>query len=179
MMSIRLKKLATQQKRIFRIKELGLLWDVQNKANLRNIVSQYAEKGLLFRIYKGLYSAKPIELLDKFEIACAVAGKYSYVTTETVLALEGAMMQWVHSITVVGVKNRDYQINGERITVRAMSRKYLLNRKGVDVKDNYAVATLERAVADLEYYNPKAYLDIRSSIDEEKLKEIKLSVYNK
>ena len=55
-----------------------------------------------------------------------------------------------------------------------MNLKYLLNRAGIENRNGYDIATVERAVADIEHINSMYYMDNELSIDRcgvNKLKE--------
>ena len=74
-----LSLLTSAPKRIFRITELALIWNIENPNTLRVMVNRYHKRKVLFRIIKGIYSKLPINQLDIFEIGCAVAGPLSYI----------------------------------------------------------------------------------------------------
>lgn len=172
-----LKQLNNYDKNIFSIKELALLWDISNKNTLYTTLKRYVEDDILYRIKNGVYSKKSLDKLHQFEIACAVAGSYSYISTETVLALEGIIMQSVYDITTIGKKTLKTTVGNHNITVRSLSEESLINRKGIYKKDNYYIATKERALADMQHYKRDYYFDNELSIDKKELKDINLAVY--
>jgi hypothetical protein len=57
-----------------------------------------------------------------------------------------------------------------------MKYEYLNNPAGVENRNGVFVATLERAVADMLYFNPKYHIDVHEGIDFEKVKAIQKEV---
>lgn len=51
---------------VFRADDLANLWQITNKNTLHTTLSRYVKKGLLFRIWKGLYSVRPVADIDPF-----------------------------------------------------------------------------------------------------------------
>ena len=153
------KALLEQDKRIFSINDLSILWNIDNKNTLRTTVKRYNRKGILYRIWRGLYATVPLYKLDKYELACAVSGSYSYISMESVLIQEGIITQAIPTITVLGKRNKRISINGVEIYCRYLNPKFLLNRLGIIENERYAIATAERAVCDIQYISPKYYFD--------------------
>ena len=54
-----------------------------------------------------------------------------------------------------------------------MKTNFLYNSVGIYEKDGVNYACVERAVADLLYFNPKYYFDASLKIDWDRVKEIK------
>jgi len=53
---------------------------------------------------------------------------------------------------------------------RKLKREFLFNPTGIIQQNGVFVATAERAVADMLYFNPKYHFDIQESIDFDKVK---------
>ncbi|MDP4011048.1 MAG: hypothetical protein Q8P72_02350 [Candidatus Roizmanbacteria bacterium] len=60
--------------------------------------------------------------------------------------------------------------------VRPLPDNFLYNNFGIDVVNEVPTATLERAMADLLYFNPDYYLDNIKGIDMQKMKLTKKEV---
>ena len=58
-----------------------------------------------------------------------------------------------------------------------MKDEYLYNDLGIEKKGMVNRASVERAVADLLYFNSKAYIDNRNLVDWDKVKNIKKEVF--
>ncbi len=163
------KMLLQSEKRIFRTSDLALLWDISNRNSLLKTIERYIERGILFRIYKGLYSTLPLENLQDYEIGCAIGGPFSYISAETILVQEGIIFQDVKKITLFGKKQKRVEINNKIYLCRYLNDKYLLNRAGIVDEKGYAYATLERALLDIRYINPQFFVDNELSIDQKKV----------
>ena len=135
------------------------MWEVENRNTLTTTVKRYKERDILFTLKKGLYSVVPINKLDSFELGCAMCGPFSYVSTETVLVNKGIIVQGLSAITLVGQKKMDFTIGDNRFVCRYLNPKFLVNRAGISDNLRYSVATKERAVADMLFFNPKYYFD--------------------
>ena len=58
-----------------------------------------------------------------------------------------------------------------------MKPEYLNNKEGIVFQKEYAVASAERAVADVLYFNPKTHLDATDSINWDRVKKIQDIVF--
>ena len=58
-----------------------------------------------------------------------------------------------------------------------MKLNYLNNLEGIDLGGKYPIASPERAVADLLYFNSKFHFDAKSRINWNRVKEIKEKVF--
>jgi len=163
------KILLQSEKRIFRTSDLALLWDISNRNSLLKTIERYVEKGILYRIYKGLYSTLPLKNLQEYEIGCAIGGSFSYISGETVLSKNGIILQDVKKVTLFGKKQKEVVVDNKVYLCRYLNDKFLLNRVGIDDEKGYAVATPERALADIRYINPKFFVDNELSFDEKKI----------
>ncbi|MDZ7586233.1 MAG: hypothetical protein U0946_00640 [Patescibacteria group bacterium] len=170
------KILLEQKRKCFRTADLGLLWRIENQNTLWMTIKRYLDREILYSIQRGLYSVVPIKKLDNFELGCAIAGPFSYVSGETVLELEGVIMQKVNKLTLFGLKRLEFSMGGREYLVRYLSQKYLINREGVEDGARFSVASIERAMADLLQINPKYYVDNNLAIDKNKVKQVQRRV---
>jgi predicted transcriptional regulator of viral defense system len=162
----RQKILLQTNQRIFKASDLALLWDIQNRNTLTKTVQRYVNRGILFRIYKGLYSTLPVEDLNKYEVGCAIGGPFAYISGESILSEHGIIFQDLKKVTLFGKKKKEITIANTTYLCRYLNDKYLLNREGISEHQGYAVASVERALADLRHINPKFFVDNNLSIDE-------------
>lgn len=178
MKSIRLAKLNKFNKKTFRRDELQLLWKVNNNSSLSTILNRYIKSKVLFRIYRGLYSIVDPIYLNKYELACAVGGAFSYISNETILSNSSIIMQQPRAITVVGMKNRDYKIGDFDIKIRAMAKQFLHNTLGILDMVSYRMADKERAVADMLHFDKKYHFDNLNSISKNRVNNYIKAIYN-
>jgi predicted transcriptional regulator of viral defense system len=168
----RQKQLLQTDQRIFKTSDLAILWDEQNRNTLIKTIQRYIERGILSRIYKGLYSTLPIEDLDKYEVGCAIGGAFSYISAETVLAQKGIIFQDIKKITLFGRREKEITLAGTTYLCRYLNDKYLLNRSGIEDKERYSVATAERALADVRHINSRFFIDNELSINQKKVNNL-------
>lgn len=151
--------LLQQSRRLFRTNDLQLLWGVQNRHNLRVTIKRYLDRGILHAVQRGLYASVPLSQLDPFELACAVAGPYAYVSAETVMARAGLIMQLTEAVTVFGVKAKELEVAGQRVICRYLHPRFLLDRRHIQEGERYALASPARAVADAWHLRLDYYID--------------------
>ena len=184
--SIKIKKIARQEDRfakiarlvetVFHTKDLANLWQIKNQNTLYTTIKRYIKKGLLFKIYKGFYSIKPIEEINPLLLGLKSLHKFAYVSAETVLSQEGIIQQSISQITLISSQSVKFSIGDYDYYSRKLDDKYLYNTIGIADKNGIKTATVERAVADLLYFNPKIYFDGERLIDWRKVKKIQRKI---
>lgn len=180
----RINKLNTQKiariaklgENVFHASDLANLWNIQNENTLYTAISRYVKKGILFKIYKGFYSIKPISELDPFFLGTKAIHSYCYVSLETVLFLQGIISQNTDKIVFVGNKTKRFKIGKNSYYCRQLNDKYLYNQEGIIDKGAFKIATVERAVADMLYFNSNAFFDAENLIDWRKVKKMQKSI---
>lgn len=175
----RISLLNDYERNIFTSNDLGLIWEIKDDNLLWTTLKRYTKAGVLYRLKKGIYSKKPISKLHPYEIGCALSGTLSYISTETVLSVEGFMMQAVNKITLVGRKNLEFSINQTDYVCRYVNSVFLINRIGIRDETHYSVASPERALADMYHLSPRYYIDNTLSVKEEVINQINKEVYNR
>ena len=155
----KLNILLKSKERLFHIQDLALLWGIENRNTLRTTIKRFIKKGILIKIFRGLYSTIPVKEIDKFELGTALIHRYCYVSCETVLYLEGVINQVVYPITYVSSVSTKLQINGVVYIYRRAKPEILFDQNGIEQQDGYFIATKERAISDMNYFNPKYYMD--------------------
>lgn len=168
--------IAQQPQAVFHVSDLRQLWGVKNTNTLYTMLKRYVQQGLLYRIYKGFYALISPDQLDPWLLGVKAIHNYAYISTETVLTREGIIPQIVHDITLVSADSRSFEIASSSYLSRQLQDKYLYNPVGIFEKDGIFVATAERAVADLLYFNPRATFDGRALIDFDKVREIQVEL---
>ncbi len=171
--------LAKTKEQIFHIDDLARIWKINNRHNLAITLNRYVRSGLLYRIYRGLYSIKKINELNPIELGFKAINNYCYLGGETVLAKHGLIFQQLNYYSYMGPKTRRFQIGDYKYYCRQLKETYLYNDTGV-IKNgqSFTEASLERAVADILYLNPRYHFDNLAKVDKKKLKQIQKNVYN-
>ena len=172
----RINELLTINRRLFHTNDLAILWGMENRQTLYTTVSRYLDRGVLFQIYKGLYSTLPLDALDPVEVGQAVIHRYAYLSTETVLAQAGVISQLVYDWTFVTDKSKRVQVGTWSFRCRQMKDEYLYHSAGIRVEKNGRIASPERAVADLLYYNSHYHFDAPELVDFKLVRQIQEQV---
>jgi hypothetical protein len=168
----RFVQLARMGEVIFHTSDLANLWGIRKPNTLYTTLKRYVKSGLIYRIQKGMYSLLPVEELDPILLGVKTIHKYAYVSTETVLFNEGIINQRPRSITIVSSLSMKFKIHDTLFISRQLNDAYLFNSEGVLKNGHILTASVERAAADLLYFNPKTYFDNHELIHWEKVIEI-------
>ncbi|MBI3442267.1 MAG: hypothetical protein HY007_00635 [Candidatus Sungbacteria bacterium] len=167
----RFAELAKLGEIVFHSDDLANLWHITNKNTLYTTLKRYIEQGLLFRIYKGFYSIKPPAKIDPLLLGTKALHGYSYVSAESILAEAGMIQQEVPAVTLISGKTKKFSIADRRYYCRKLADKFLYQQNGIIMAENgVRKATRERAMADLLYFNPHAYVDASSAVDWKKVR---------
>ena len=172
----RLATLLKFNQRLLHTQDLALLWGIQNRHNLRITISRYIKKGTLNSVMRGLYSIVPINKLNKYELGPALIHKFCYLSCESVLEEHGAINRKVFPLVYVSSVSRKIELNGNLFIYRQMNAEYLLNPRGIVFENGLYKASLERAVADCEYFNMNVFYDSSDLIDWNKVSDLKTKI---
>lgn len=172
----RFADLARMGETVFHARDLANLWRIGNNNTLYTTLKRYVRRGLLFRIYKGLYSLKPAGEIDPLLLGAKALHRYGYVSTETILAEAGLIQQKIGWITFASSQSKKFSIGENNFWSRKLTDKFLFHPAGIVKKDGIFVATPERAVADLLYFNPRAFFDAAHLVDWKKVKKIQKEI---
>ncbi len=160
----------------FHTNDLAILWGITNKHNLYMTISRYIDKGILFPIYKGLYSTVPLPALDSLELGKAIIHRYTYLSTESVLAQAGVISQVTLATTFVSNISKKVRVESQSFLFRQLKDEYLYNPAGIINLKGVFIATPERAAADMLYFNPKYHFDMPGSLDMDSVKSIQKEI---
>lgn len=174
----RIARLAQTGDDLFSVRDLALIWRVENKNTLYVALSRYVDRGILKRVHKGLYSLRDINGLDPVLLGHKALNNYNYLSTESVLFRKGIIMQKPIYHTFVSSISKKFGINGEMFKSRQLRDRYLFNDHGIESKNGVPQASVARAVADLLYFNPNYYFDNKKAIDWRAVNLIKKKIYD-
>lgn len=164
---------------VFSIDDLDRIWNINNRNTLLTSLKRYVKSGLIYRIYRGLYSIKPVIELDPLLLGAKAINNYCYLSGETILAKHGIIFQQVNYFTFIGKKTKRFTIGNYKYYCRQLKDEFLYNDIGIDKTEKFNLATLERAIADILYFNPNYHFDNPDAINWIKVNKIQKSVYNK
>lgn len=169
----KLKSLLQSDQKLFHTQDLALVLRVSNRHNLRMIISRYIKKGILKPVYRGLYSTVPIENINKYKLGSFFIHKFCYISLYSIFERYGVINQKVHSVNYVSSVSKKIEFNRELFIYKQMNLSFLLNPEGIELTNGVYEASLERAVADGQYFNLNTYFDSPNLIDWNKVAEIK------
>ena len=172
----RISELIQLDRKIYHTADLAVLWELSNKNTLYKTISRYVQKGILFPIYKGLYATVPLSQVNHLELGRAIIHRYTYLSTESILVQAGVIFQAIYAYTFVCDLSKKVTVGSQSFLFRKLKQEYLHNPAGVLSQNGMFIATPERAVADLLYFNPRYHLDSPESVDFEKVKIIQKEV---
>ncbi|MEA3453276.1 MAG: hypothetical protein U9Q96_03010 [Patescibacteria group bacterium] len=169
--------LLKQKRRIFSTDDLALIWNIKNRNTLRITILRYVKNDTLIRIKKGLYSTVSLNEIDPYLLGVSYVKGFCYVSMQSVLAIHGLINQNIKVITLIGTRSQKFKIGEYAYISKKMKLDYLNNLEGIDLDGKYPIASPERAVADLLYFNSKFHFDSKSRIDWNRVKQIKEKVF--
>jgi len=172
----RISELVRLDRKLVHSNDLAVLWGISSKNTLYTAIKRYVKRGILIPIYNGLYSTVPILQLDPRELGVAIIHKFAYLSTESVLVQDGIIYQGTYGNTFVTSVSEKITIGEISFIYRKMKDQYLNNRSGLTEVSNIFVASTERAVADMLYFNPSYHFDVPDNIDWEKVNTIQREV---
>lgn len=159
---------------VFSFKDISLIWG-ETKANLvRRRLSYYVKKGELYPVRRGFYAKD--KNYNKYELAVKIYTP-SYISFESVLAKAGVVFQFYGQIFIASYLTREIKCDGQVYSFKKLKDSILTNKTGIEVKDNYFIATAERAFLDVVYLNKEYHFDNLVNINWKKVYEI-LPIYN-
>lgn len=172
----RISKLIQLDKKIYHTNDLAILWGITRRNTLYQTITRYIDKGVLFLVYKGLYSAVPVASLNPMELGRAIIHRFAYLTTESVLEQSGIISQRIYNYTFATDQSKHVSVGQWNFRYRKLKVEYLHNPTGISKQDDGFVATVERAVADILYFDPRYHFDVREAINFDKVREIQKEI---
>ena len=161
-------------KTVFTIKEISLLWNSSDNNFIKEKLYRYTKSNKLFRIRKGIYSKD--KKFETNELATKIFTP-AYISFETVLAKEGLILQYYSQIFSASYQTKKITVLNQEYVYRKIKNEILVNIKGIENKNNYSIATKERAFLDMIYINKNFYFDNLSVLNWDKVFDL-LPIYN-
>lgn len=158
---------------VFTTKEISLIWRETNLSLVKSRIFYYVKKGKLYHLRRGIYAKD--KNYDRFELATKIF-KPSYISLESVLQREGIIFQYYKSISVVSYLSREFVCDGQKYIFHKIKSPALFNDVGLEKKENYFIASKERAFLDALYLYKNYHFDNLKSLDWQKCFEI-ASIY--
>jgi len=172
----RISKLIRLDRQLYHSNDLAVLWGISNKNTLYTTIKRYAQRGILVPVYKGLYSTVPLSQLNPLELGVAVIHKYTYLSTESVLAQTGIIYQAIYGYTFISSVSKKLTVGEIPFIYRKLKDEFLNNPSGLTNQNGIFTASVERAVADMLYFDPNYHFDTPDNIDWQKVNTIRKEV---
>jgi len=160
-------------KTVFTFKDIVLLWRESDVNFIKKKIHRYVKAGKLNAIRKGIYSKD--KNYDKYELSTKIYTP-AYVSFETVLGANGITFQFYSQIFVASYTTKEIECDGQKFSYKKIKDAILSNQSGIERKDNYSIASPERAFLDVVYLNKDYHFDNLSVLNWEKVYEI-LPIY--
>lgn len=158
---------------VFSFKEILLSSGETNPALLRRRISYYIKKGELYPVRRGMYAKD--KNYEKLELATKIFTP-SYISFETVLGGAGVTFQFYSQIFTASYLTREITADGQVYAYKKIKDKILTNPAGIEKRENYSIATPERAFLDVVYLCKDYHFDNLSPLNWDKVYEI-LPIY--
>lgn len=160
-------------KTIFSTKDAALLWGEEKESTVSVRLNKYVRAGKLIRVHRGLYAKD--KNYDKFELATKIYTP-SYLSFETVLAKAGVVFQFYGQILVASYLTREVTVDDKKYSYKRVRDSILTNHTGIEAKNNYHIASPERAFLDIVYSSRDYHFDNLSPLNWEKVFDL-LPIY--
>lgn len=167
-------KLYQSNKTVLTTKDLALVWEENDQVKLKDKIAYYVRRGALTRLTRGVF-AKDKNVNSK-ELATSLYTP-SYISFETALREAGVIFQHYDTIFAAAKWPKTVTVDTYTFTFRKLKDTVLFNSAGIVSKDNYSIATPERAFLDMIYLFPHYYFDNLKFINWEKCDEL-VKIYN-
>lgn len=154
---------------VFTVGEISQLMPKIPYESIRDRLYYFTKVGKLKRLHQGVYAKEeynPFELANKLYTP-------SYISLETVLAKGGVVFQYYERIFAVSYLTREVEAGDITIQYRRIKKEVLANTTGIEIKDSYYIASLERAFLDAVFIYKNYFFDNLSTIDWEKVDKLK------
>jgi hypothetical protein len=165
--------LMRSKKTVFTFKDLILLWAESDVNFIKKKIYRYIKAGKINSVRKGIYSKD--KNYDKYELATKIYTP-SYISLETVLGAAGITFQLYGQIFIMSYKTKEIECDGQKYSYNKIKGTILTNQSGIETKENYNIASPERAFLDVIYLHNDYHFDNLSALKWERVYEI-LPIY--
>lgn len=146
-----IKLLNSKEIPLFTLNELGNLFGTENRQTLYKKVLRLEKIGILKKLIKGKYQFLLKEAGD-FTIANFLY-QPSYISMESALSFHSIMTGFPHQITSITIKkSKEFEVGGREYIYSTISPDLFW---GWEKKENFLVATPEKALLDYLYFAKK------------------------
>lgn len=162
-------KLYSRPETVFTLNEVSQLFPDISYESIRDRLYYFTKVGKLQRLHQGIYAKADY---NRFELANKLY-RPSYISLETVLGKGNVVFQYYETIFVVSYVTRTVTANDISIQYRQIKGEVLTNTEGIEQKNGYFIATLERAFLDAVSIYKNYHFDNLGAINWERVQELK------
>lgn len=141
---------------VFTAKDVALLFGETDLNIIKSRINYYVKTKKLISLRRGIYAKN--ENYNKFELAIKIYTP-AYISLETVLHKEGVVFQYYEAIFIVSYLSREIICNTQKYIFKKIGNEILANLAGIEQKENYFIATKERAFLDVLYLYKNYHFD--------------------
>jgi len=165
--------LMRSKKTVFTFKDLFLLWGETDINFVKKKIHRYIKAGKMNSIRRGIYSKD--KHYNKYELATKIYTP-SYISFETVLGAAGVTFQLYGQIFIASYQTKEVECDGQKYSFHRIKDEILINQPGIESRENYSIASPERAFLDVIYIYKDYHFDNLSLLNWNKVYEI-LPIY--
>lgn len=154
---------------VFTVDEISQFFPGITYKQLKDRLYYFTKVGKIKRLKQGIYAKNGF---NSMEFANKLY-KPSYISLETVLVQAGVVFQYYETIFLVSYLTRTVEAGGIKIQYRRMPGYILTDLSGIGIKENYFIATKERAFLDAVYIYKNYFFDNLGAIDWEEVQKLK------
>jgi predicted transcriptional regulator of viral defense system len=169
-----IKEVLKSKMTVFTPMDLRMLSGSTELKSIHAKIHYYVKQGDLYHIRRGFYAKD--KNYEHMEFATRLFSP-AYISFETVLLQEGIIFQWYETIFIASYQTKTIVCDGKTYSSRKMKSAILFDSTGIEKKDNYSIASKERAFLDIVYLHKGYHFDNLDSLDWERVYEI-LPIYN-
>ena|SRR6056297_3603745 len=166
--STRLKKLYNNPKNIFSAQELKQIWGIQDIL-FKKTVQRMIKRELIFRVTRGIYSIQ--KDFDFFELANSLVIP-SYISLNSALVRSGVAFQSLTSVSSIAKYTYTRKIKGIELKYSKIKDKIFNDKRGIRTKQEYKIASPERAICDAFYLGFLPNIDNPSTLNWVRFKKV-------
>ncbi|MGA2666713.1 MAG: hypothetical protein ABSE91_01315 [Patescibacteria group bacterium] len=144
------------QKTVFSIKDLVLIWQIDNPDYLKTKINRLIKSQKIYLIRKGFYALD--KNYDKTELANKMITP-SYFGLYSILTQKGINFQYDSKIYSVSNQSRTITVENIEYVYKKIKDSALFNPIGINFLGNKTVASKERSIVDILYLSPNFSFD--------------------
>ncbi len=162
-------KLLKNKQVIYTVNELAKYIRHSSENYLRIRISYYCKKWIFKRLARWIYATR--DKYDVFELANKIYSP-SYISFYSALYHHKIIFQYSLDVYLAYQKSDSKQLDGFKIILKNLKKDLLFNSEGIEINEQYSIASKERAFLDTLYIYGETFFDNLEGLDWWKVKEL-------